>query len=207
MSKRGLGDTFYVSFLTESIEKERDTRLALFKDLQQRPAVGSRVSEVMRRRIADGTPKPIGELLEVKDMPSADYRRKKKTFLPVQPRKEQSPLQLERAKTDFQQSKGLANVAKLPPMWPASAGVKQRLYEGLSHHGQGRQRYLHERYIEDPEQKFPLPVLNSWDYGWRFSDVIDPQTIKKSPHIRIRTVDDTFYRRNGVTGMAVSACY
>lgn len=40
------------------------------------------------------------------------------------------------------------------------------LFKGVSHNGQGRARYLQERYRQKPEEKFRYPILSSWEYGW-----------------------------------------
>lgn len=223
MTQRGIRDTFYVRFLTEQFERERDTRLALFNDQKNNPPVRSRVFQVLKKRIQEGTPKPIGELLSVKDLPQADYRRRKFRYPPREkylqfgetlPEAEieesrDATLKLERAKSlGFESGqKRIDLLAKLPTMIPAQPETKQKLYEGISHHGQGRYRYMRERNIEDPEQKFPFPVLSSWDYGWRLGDVESKESSKKGEHIRIRTIEDTFYRRKGIPDLTISACY
>ncbi|XP_054550954.1 uncharacterized protein LOC119230461 isoform X2 [Talpa occidentalis] len=49
---------------------------------------------------------------------------------------------------------------KVPP------STLQLLFQGISHDGEGRALYLRERHRQKPEEKFPYPILSSWDYGW-----------------------------------------
>ncbi|TGZ65679.1 hypothetical protein CRM22_005774 [Opisthorchis felineus] len=84
-------------------------------------------------------------------------------------------------------------------MRPASPPTKALLYEGISHDRKGRYQYLNKRYRKDPEEKFPYPMPMSWDYGWRLSDVVKSDEVKKSPYGRIAIVKNTFFNRTGIS--------
>lgn len=83
-------------------------------------------------------------------------------------------------------------------MRPASAGTKEKLYDGFTKEGKGRYQYLCSRNKKGPEEKFAFPLLSSWEYGWRLGDVIKKEEIKKPPYGRTRIVADTFYTRTGI---------
>ena len=80
-------------------------------------------------------------------------------------------------------------------MRPPSEKTKVQLYNGISHHGEGRYAYLKKRYQKSPEEKFVFPILSSNVYGWKIQEFGMP---KCSPHARTRIVRDTFYRHSGI---------
>jgi hypothetical protein len=211
-----------VRFLEEAYDKERDDRLHKFEASKVKPAIRSRVFDAMKRRVQEGTPKPAGELMTVKDLPPADYRRRKfkypkredylrdgETLPPgIDIHLDTRPVHQTRLLKDFQgERKRLLDLALMPTMLPPSPSVKRTLYDGISHHGMGRYHYLHTRYIDNPEEKFPFPVQSSQDYGWRLQDVIRAEDIHKPDYGRTRIVSDTFYRRSGVPGLCIPAIY
>lgn len=83
----------------------------------------------------------------------------------------------------------------LRDMYPASAKTRSQLYEGISHHGEGRYAYLKMRQEKSPEEKYVFPILSSCVYGWK---VLDYGMPKCSPFARTRVVRDTFYRHSGI---------
>uniref|UniRef100_A0A183TCU7 MRP-L46 domain-containing protein n=1 Tax=Schistocephalus solidus TaxID=70667 RepID=A0A183TCU7_SCHSO len=83
-------------------------------------------------------------------------------------------------------------------MYPASPRTRAFLYNGVSQNGEGRAKYLLERYKKAPEEKFPARYPVSWDLGWRLGDTIKPHDVKKSPFARVTVVEGAFYSRNGV---------
>lgn len=48
----------------------------------------------------------------------------------------------------------------------------QLLFQGISHDGQGRARYLRERHQQAPKEKYPYPIVSSWEYGWHLGKAI-----------------------------------
>ena len=88
-----------------------------------------------------------------------------------------------------------ANVPEMRPVTPCS---KSLLFDGLSKEGKGRNQYLKYRKNLAPEEKFEFPLVSSWEYGWRLSDVVKKEDIKKPPFGRTQKIRDTFYTRNGV---------
>lgn len=80
-------------------------------------------------------------------------------------------------------------------MRPASPETRAQIYEGISHHGEGRKAYLKKRQNKSPEEKYVFPILSSCVYGWK---ILDFGTPKCSPYARTRVVRDTFYRHSGI---------
>lgn len=80
-------------------------------------------------------------------------------------------------------------------MRPASPRTRSQLYEGISHHGEGRYAYLKQRNYKSPEEKYIFPILSSCEYGWK---ILDHGFPKCSPYARTRVIRDTFYRQSGI---------
>ncbi|XP_066452688.1 protein SPMIP1 [Eleutherodactylus coqui] len=76
------------------------------------------------------------------------------------------------------------------------------LYDGFSKEGKGRALYLKVRKQLGPQEKYPHPLLSSWDYGWRLGDIVDE--FKTPIHGRSRIVKDSFYSRNGILSVPSS---
>jgi len=178
-------DTQSQNFWKESILKESQFRLSWMEKRKngETPLVKSRNYEVFRKKIEDN--KPSEDLFN---------RLPKITNAP----------HYNRIKADFNQPHGLDR-ATTAPMDASETGMravspqsKSTLYDGFTKEGKGRQRYLEQRNLIDPEKKFFFPFLSSWEYGWRQGDVIKREEIKKPTYGRKRIVDDTFYTRNGV---------
>lgn len=74
-----------------------------------------------------------------------------------------------------------------------SPKTRLQLYDGISHHGEGRYAYLKKRYKKSPEERFDFPVMSSAVYGWKIKNVP-----KCSPFARTRIIRDTFYRHSGI---------
>lgn len=75
-----------------------------------------------------------------------------------------------------------------------SPKTRSQLYEGISHHGEGRYAYLKARNKKSPEQKYVFPVRSSNVYGWKIHD----RGMPKSDYARTRVIRDTFYRYSGI---------
>ena len=86
------------------------------------------------------------------------------------------------------------NLLKVREMRSPSPKTKMQLYDGISHHGEGRYAYLKLRNRKSPEQKYIFPVLSSNNYGWKIHDHLMP----KSEYARTRIIRDTFYRHSGI---------
>ncbi|XP_074832310.1 protein SPMIP1-like [Carettochelys insculpta] len=84
--------------------------------------------------------------------------------------------------------------ASLPAteMKPVAPKVQQLLYQGISHDGEGRQRYLQRRARSPPEAKYYSPVTTNFLYGWRLGDVTRGYA-PPAPKCRI----ESFFRKNG----------
>ncbi|XP_039628675.1 protein ATP6V1FNB [Polypterus senegalus] len=74
--------------------------------------------------------------------------------------------------------------------------TKDLIYQGISREGKGRQLYLQRRTVKNPEDKYELPLLSSWDYGWRLGDFV--REVKTPINGRSAIVKSTFYARNGI---------
>ncbi|XP_064632788.1 protein SPMIP1-like [Lineus longissimus] len=191
-------DTQKQKFLEESYNKERDTRLQWFYKRQdgsdKAQTGGSKQYQVFRKKIEGQHSKPAEELA---------------AKLPKIPQAKQH----HRTIKDF--SDNLAEQANalgdpdnlLTEMRPVTPKVRKSLYEGFSKDGTGRYQYLHHRYGYNPENKYEFPILSSWEYGWRLSDVIRKEEIKKPTHGRTRIVADTFYTRTGIPDLHVNQSY
>ncbi|ESO95680.1 hypothetical protein LOTGIDRAFT_203814 [Lottia gigantea] len=169
------------NFLTEAINKERDTRLNWHQKRRGQDAVKPRQMEVFRRNIEERS-KPSEALMERLPAITKEQRfNKKKT-------------------TDWDAlvtKSASGNVNTVLNMRPATPDTNSKLYDGFTKEGKGRYQYLQSRYFQIPEEKFPYPLLNSWEYGWRLNDVVKKEEIKKPTYGRTRIVADTFYTRTG----------
>ncbi|XP_069499879.1 protein SPMIP1 [Ambystoma mexicanum] len=157
----------------ELIEKEAYTRvswkLKYGQQQQEQPPLGAR-----RRRVL--TKLPAVPTLPMISSPVKEEREAERP----------APRELLRSQDAFSQAE----------MRPATPLTRNLLYDGFSKEGKGRSMYLQRRKREGPEEKFPHPVLSSWEYGWRIGDVV-----KDAPnpiHGRSAIVKDTFFIRNGV---------
>ncbi|XP_030063130.1 protein ATP6V1FNB [Microcaecilia unicolor] len=82
-------------------------------------------------------------------------------------------------------------------MRPPSPQTLKFLYQGLSNDGSGRQQYLQRRKLKGPEEKFPYPLITSWDYGWHIGEAM--KDFKSPSYGRSAIVKDTFYKKNGIS--------
>ncbi|KAE8612676.1 hypothetical protein XENTR_v10012944 [Xenopus tropicalis] len=94
---------------------------------------------------------------------------------------------------------GLPEEGGLGEMRAATPRTSRLLYDGFSKEGKGRSLYLRRRKELSPEQKYPHPMLSSWDYGWRLDEMVGE--VKAPVQGRCKIVRDTFYSRNGVVSL------
>jgi hypothetical protein len=74
--------------------------------------------------------------------------------------------------------------------------VTKLLFDGFTKEEKGRYQYLKARKSDNPEEKYDYPLLTSFDYGWKLSEVAP--AYKTPVNGRTKIVEDTFHRRNGV---------
>jgi len=74
-----------------------------------------------------------------------------------------------------------------------------KLYYGISRDGEGRQDYLQSRVVLQPEHRYHLPLLSSWQYGWRIAD--NEELCDRPAHRRTSGVKESFFSRTGVPGL------
>ncbi|XP_048403763.1 protein ATP6V1FNB [Stegostoma tigrinum] len=165
-----LFDTRTQKCWTELIEKEAYTRIA-WKD-----KYGAKYSRV--------PPAIPNKKSEVPKLPTRNYS------LPAI----QVPKQQEERKKVVRETP--SKPEEFQEMRPVTPQVRALLYDGFSKEQKGRYLYLEKRKAKYPEEKFQYPILSSWEYGWRQGDVIEE--LQLPVHGRLRTVDNTFYSRNGV---------
>ncbi|XP_078270033.1 protein SPMIP1 [Rhinoraja longicauda] len=77
-----------------------------------------------------------------------------------------------------------------------STQIRSLLYDGFSKEQRGRHLYLRKRAAKPPEERYHYPLLSSWTYGWRQGDVIGE--LQLPAHGRLRTINDTFFSKNGI---------
>jgi hypothetical protein len=83
-------------------------------------------------------------------------------------------------------------------MKPVEDKTSCLLYDGVSGQGKGRKSYLKARNVLDPEQKYYLPLISSWEYGWRVGSWMSTRKCGRPEHCFTTTIPETFYRRNGI---------
>jgi len=193
MARNYPADTQKQKFLEESYTKERDTRLAWYLKLHQGNTEGggatkSKQYQVFRKKIERNAAKPGEDLLSKLPKLAQPKQYHKKTA-------EYTQTMAELAAT---KGRNVESAKASMEMRKPDENTKSKLYHGFSKEGKGRYQYLHDRYLLDPETKYAFPILSSWEYGWRLSDVIKKEDIKKPINGRTRIVADTFYTRTGV---------
>lgn len=187
-------DTAGQRFMEELYTRETGTRLKWHTkktkddDDDESPSP-SRRSDVFRRRIEAARPKPIEALLRLKDSDPKPLSRRDQVI-----HSHDGELQT-RSSTTTPRDGLLEMMMMIPP----EPDVKDRLYDGISADGRsGRHMYLKSRNLLDPDAKYRLPVVSSWQYGWNLKDVVRRETMKNPQFGRKNLVADTFYSRNGV---------
>jgi len=78
-----------------------------------------------------------------------------------------------------------------------SAGrCRLRLYNGISRDGEGRRDYLRTRVETAPEDRYHVPLLTSWQYGWQIAQ--REELFDRPSHRRTSGIKESFFARNGV---------
>ncbi|THD28194.1 hypothetical protein D915_001040 [Fasciola hepatica] len=91
-------------------------------------------------------------------------------------------------------------IEPLPDMFPADQPTQRILYDGISKEGNGRAKYLQTRNKLDLEDKYRYPVLSSMEYGWGQTELIKHMSaqVGQKRRGRVKIVEESFYRRNGI---------
>ncbi|TPP59001.1 hypothetical protein FGIG_10724 [Fasciola gigantica] len=91
-------------------------------------------------------------------------------------------------------------IEPLPDMFPADQPTQRILYDGISKEGNGRAKYLQTRNKMDLEDKYRYPVLSSMEYGWGQTELIKHTSaqVGQKRRGRVKIVEESFYRRNGI---------
>jgi len=74
-----------------------------------------------------------------------------------------------------------------------------KLYYGISHDGEGRKDYLRTRVPIQPEDRYYLPLLTSWQYGWQISH--KEELFDRPSYRRTSCIKESFFSRTGVPGL------
>jgi len=182
------------NFLAEVYDKERTAQLGwYFKKAaakEQRGNEGeskSRQYEVFSRRIAAACPKPTPSLVSLRERRVNDSTQTQDDEV--------------RSLTESDRNKSTSAVVTLPPiasttvpdMFEPDQMTRKKIYSQG-----GRSAYLRTRHRRRPESRYAVPVVSSWEYGWRLGDVIATEDLRNPPHGRCRIIADTFYRSNGL---------
>lgn len=183
-------DTQMTSFWNECIKKESSLRYAWQLKFSKRFAKqlalknktnASTTTTTKKNAIAD----PLENITKhIKNM------EKELGVEPKDPIKEAQ----EAAKRAEQAKKEEENLLNFREMRSPSPKTREQLYEGLSHHQEGRYAYLKKRNRKSPEDKYVFPVVSSTVYGWKIRD----HGMPKSGFARTRVIRDTFYRHSGI---------
>jgi len=91
-----------------------------------------------------------------------------------------------------------STLSEYRPMRPVSPKTREQLYDGISHHGEGRYAYLKKRKQKAPEEKYIYPLQSSCEYGWKIRDQAQFPKSMTPRYTRTRIVKDTFYRQSGI---------
>lgn len=185
MARNFYNDTMKQNFWKESIKTEATTRLNSYLFPRGQSRNKSCQFEVYHKRMEET--KPSDSLLE--RLPSISVTDK--IFYPMKKVDYNEVYDRDRIMTDDE-------LLNIPIMRSPSPHVRKSMYDGLTREGKGRHFYLRQRYEKNPEEKFPLPVCTSWDYGWRLSDVMKKEDTRKPEHGSYMILKHTLYTRNGL---------
>jgi len=88
------------------------------------------------------------------------------------------------------------NSKDLMDMYPVKKEFLDVLFDGHSKEEKGRYKYLNLRKTIPLEERYPYPILNSMNYGWKLGET--GQKFKTPTYARGKIVEESFYRRSGV---------
>ncbi|XP_014778279.1 protein ATP6V1FNB [Octopus bimaculoides] len=168
-----------IKFWEDSIAKEQTLRLAWH-----------------RKRRQD----ELTKVKETEKCQASDMLRKKLMFATGDPNLEKKTEEAvaKKAETKPQEETPELETKQFELMLPIDKETKDILYDGVSRDGKGRAKYLKQRYIENPEDKFIFPPTSGMEYGWNIAELSKSFNINKSLHGHRCILRDTFYRKNGI---------
>lgn len=177
-------DTQMQSFWIESIKKEASLRYAWQLKYSKRFAKQAALKKEVSRKT--GVTDPLDNITRHIGRMEKDLN-KKSSEDPIKDA-EAAAKKAEKAKKE---EEALLNFRE---MRSPSPKTREQLYEGISHHQEGRYAYLKVRNKKSPEDKYVFPVVSSTVYGWKIRD----HNMPKSDFARTRVIRDTFYRHSGI---------
>lgn len=198
MARSYPANTQIQKFLEESYNKERDARLGWYRQQQAggstQPAA-SRQFQVFRKKVQEACPKAPEGLLHLRQTvkPKSYHRR----IVPT----DDHLVRLAKQDSDSSTAGPTKDMRNPGPR------TRDLLYDGFTKEGRGRYQYLQARYQCIPEVKYRFPLLSSWEYGWRLSDVMRVDEASKPAQGRTRIVADTFYTRTGIPTLQRQSTY
>ena len=83
--------------------------------------------------------------------------------------------------------------------WDCHHCRRHKLYYGISHDGEGRKDYLQRRVVIQPEDRYHLPLLTSWQHGWQIAH--NEELFDRPSHRRTSRIKESFFSRTGVPGL------
>ena len=172
MARSFPADTKLQSFFTEQYDREANARLQFYKDKKQGTvrSAGSTHKRIQGGALINGLP-AINPTAFARQMIRED--RERIAQISVEAKKFQTKEE----------------------MRPPPAKMRDGLYEGFTKEERGRYRYLKQRKLAIPEQKFHFPLLSSWEYGWKIDEEFQ---LHRPEYARTRMIQDSFYTRNNV---------
>ncbi|VDL92403.1 unnamed protein product [Schistocephalus solidus] len=181
-------DSRFTEFLRLLVRKEDDVALKFFLNNQDKllteEACGP-MSKLFKKRLADQAEE---DKEYAKIVIEAEERRKR---LKEEYTKKADEFEARRRRCDT------AGMEQLD-MRPASPPTRHLLYTGVSSEGLGRTQYLKVRNRQGPDEKFGMKLSSAWNIGWRLSDSISLNDIKKSQFARTSVMQNTVYGLNGI---------
>ncbi|CAH8624393.1 unnamed protein product [Dicrocoelium dendriticum] len=179
MARKFPADTRGQRILEELYEKELKTQIAWFwRNIQAKNKPdGAQISETRTTNVAE---------------------------VPIRPelRKLEHPMTLKKAKSleCERKSSDTAKSVFESEMIPPDGKTLQLLYDGISREGRGRAKYFKERNLAAVEERYRYPVLSSMDYGWGNDKFLKMGTTGRcKENAKVMIVQDSFYRRNGIS--------
>ena len=191
-------DSQMTGFWTESIKKEEALRLAwqlkYSKNFAKQVATKNKTleEEALKVTAKNLVTDPLANIQRHIDRMEKELRKEKFGASAEEPNPEKSAE--EAAKREEQRKKEEDDILNFREMRSPSPKTRMQLYEGISHHQEGRYAYLKKRKKKSPEEKYVFPVVSSTVYGWKIYDHMMP----KSEYARNRIIRDTFYRHSGI---------
>ncbi|VDN14104.1 unnamed protein product [Dibothriocephalus latus] len=181
-------DTRFTDFLRLLVDKEDNVALKFFLKNQDKflteEACGP-MSKLFKKRLADRAEE---DKAYAKIVVEAEERRKR---LEEDYAKKMEEFEARRRRND---TTGIEQL----DMRPASPATRRLIYTGVSAEGNGRAKYLKVRNRQGPDEKFGMKLSSAWNVGWRLSDNIKLDDIKKSQFARTSVMQNTVYGVNGI---------